>query len=246
MDSFQGHARMKGPCGDTMEFWIQIENESVKKASFETDGCDSALACGSITSILAEGRSILAILRLEPEEVSLALGGLPQEYQHCALLAVKVLKEACLSWLNRYMNKDQIEEDGILQGIGISPEPVNRDTIHKEVVMKIAIPLADGKLSMHFGHCQTFALIDVDLKERKIVDRTDVDAPPHQPGLLPQWLAERGASLIIAGGMGQRAQGLFSSYNIGVFIGAPQETPEALVTEYLEGNLRGGQNICDH
>ena len=110
--------------------------------------------------------------------------------------------------------------------------------------MKFAIPLANGKLTMHFGHCSHFALVEVD--EQKIVGRTDIPAPPHQPGLLPPWLAERGANVIIAGGMGQRAQALFSQQGIKVVVGAPVETPETLVNDYLSGTLKVGANICDH
>jgi len=112
--------------------------------------------------------------------------------------------------------------------------------------MKIAIPLADGKLSMHFGHCERFALVDVDAAQKKIIGRTDLDAPPHQPGLLPPWLAERGATMIIAGGMGQRAQALFAEQGIEVLVGAPADTPERLVEGYLSGTLKAGDNVCDH
>jgi predicted Fe-Mo cluster-binding NifX family protein len=112
--------------------------------------------------------------------------------------------------------------------------------------MRIAIPLADGKLAPHFGHCERFALIDVDPASKTILKREDIEAPPHQPGLLPPWLAERGVQLIIAGGMGQRARGLFSGHDIQVVVGAPPETPERLVPDYLAGTLQLGANICDH
>ncbi len=112
--------------------------------------------------------------------------------------------------------------------------------------MKIAIPLANGKLAMHFGHCEQFAFLDINPAEKKITQRQDLQAPPHEPGLLPRWLAERGATMIIAGGMGQRAQGLFAEQGIQVIIGAPSETPEKLVMDYLSGTLQSGQNICDH
>lgn len=112
--------------------------------------------------------------------------------------------------------------------------------------MKIALPLANGKLAMHFGHCEQFALIDVDPAAKKIVQHEDVSAPAHEPGLLPRWLAERGAALIIAGGMGQRAQGLFAENGIEVVIGAPAESPEVLVAAYLDGTLQSGDNLCDH
>lgn len=111
--------------------------------------------------------------------------------------------------------------------------------------MRIAIPLADGKLSMHFGHCERFALLDVDATAKKILKRQDIEAPPHQPGLLPPWLAERRADVIIAGGMGARARALFAEQGIRVVVGAPPETPERLAGEYLAGTLEVGENACD-
>ncbi|UCF06349.1 MAG: P-loop NTPase [bacterium] len=112
--------------------------------------------------------------------------------------------------------------------------------------MRIAIPIAQGKLSMHFGHCDQFALVDVDTGERTIVSQQLVDAPAHQPGLLPGWLRERGADLVIASGMGQRAKALFKDNGIDVLIGAPSDEPDTIVKAYLEGTLVTGENICDH
>lgn len=112
--------------------------------------------------------------------------------------------------------------------------------------MKIAIPLANGKLAMHFGHCESFALVDADCDAKKITGRKDLPSPPHEPGLLPRWLAEEGANVIVAGGMGQRAQELFAGQGIQVIVGAPAETPETLVESFLAGTLAGGENLCDH
>jgi predicted Fe-Mo cluster-binding NifX family protein len=112
--------------------------------------------------------------------------------------------------------------------------------------MRIAIPLANGRLTLHFGHCERFALVDADPAEKKILGREDVEAPPHQPGLWPPWLAERGANMIIAGGMGQRARALFAERGIHVVVGASVETPERLVGDYLAGTLQAGDNACDH
>ncbi|MFH1139126.1 MAG: NifB/NifX family molybdenum-iron cluster-binding protein [Pseudomonadota bacterium] len=112
--------------------------------------------------------------------------------------------------------------------------------------MRIAIPLSNGRLAPHFGHCQQFALLDVDLETKQILTREDHDAPPHEPGLLPSWLAERGANVIIAGGMGQRAQGLFEQHGVIVVTGAGADTVEPLIRDYLAGTLRVGENTCDH
>jgi len=112
--------------------------------------------------------------------------------------------------------------------------------------MRIAIPLANGKLSLHFGHCENFALIDADPENKSIIKHDIIDAPPHQPGLLPVWLADKGATVIIAGGMGQRAQSLFEQQGIRVVVGAPSQTPEEIVGHYLGGTLQVGTNVCDH
>jgi len=112
--------------------------------------------------------------------------------------------------------------------------------------MRIAIPLAQGRLSLHFGHCEEFAIVDVDEQTKKISNVVKLQPPAHQPGVLPQWLREQKADIIIAGGMGQRAQQLFAQNNIKVVIGASGQAPEELATAYLNDSLETGENICDH
>jgi len=114
----------------------------------------------------------------------------------------------------------------------------------EESRMKVAIPLANGKLAMHFGHCEQFAIIEVDGTEIK---STETLIPPqHEPGVLPKWLNEKGANVIISGGMGQRAQNLFTQSGIKVVVGASADTPESIVRSFIDGNLQTGDNICDH
>lgn len=112
--------------------------------------------------------------------------------------------------------------------------------------MKIAIPIANGQLCMHFGHCEQFALVEADEKTRKVAGTTLLTPPPHEPGVLPRWLHEQGANVIIAGGMGQRAQALFAQNGIQVIVGAQAGSPEDLAAAYLAGTLQSGANACDH
>ncbi len=112
--------------------------------------------------------------------------------------------------------------------------------------MKIAIPLADGMISRHFGHCEHFALFEVDPGCGKIIAHERIDAPQHEPGLLPVWLKEKGADVVIACGMGMRAQSLFKDNGIEVVVGAAHDVPETIVMSYLAGNIVTGENICDH
>jgi len=67
--------------------------------------------------------------------------------------------------------------------------------------MKYAVPLSDGMLCAHFGHCEKFAIIDVDESQNKIVGKELVTPPPHQPGVFPKWLGGMGVNVILAGGM---------------------------------------------
>lgn len=109
--------------------------------------------------------------------------------------------------------------------------------------MKFAVPLAEGKLTAHFGHCKEFALIDVD--SGKISNKEIHTPPPHEPGALPKWLAEMGTNVVIAGGMGARAVELLNQSGIQVLMGAPVDEPETLVMGYLNKTLAGGENLCD-
>ncbi len=116
----------------------------------------------------------------------------------------------------------------------------------KENIMKIAIPVADGKLCAHFGHCEQFALVEADVGAKKILSTSMLTPPAHEPGVLPRWLHEQGANTIIAGGMGQRAQSLFESNDIKVVVGAAADTPENLAMAFISGTLKTGDNACDH
>lgn len=112
--------------------------------------------------------------------------------------------------------------------------------------MKIAIPLVDGRLNAHFGHSEAFAMIEVDEQSKAIVNKSEHKAPPHEPGLLPRWLHDLGANVVLAGRMGERAEQLFADNGITVVTGAPEEDPDQLATAYLDGTLELGANLCDH
>jgi Mrp family chromosome partitioning ATPase/predicted Fe-Mo cluster-binding NifX family protein len=112
--------------------------------------------------------------------------------------------------------------------------------------MRIAVPVAQNRLSQHFGHCDQFAVFDVDDGDKKVINRNEITPPAHAPGVLPQWLHENNVDVIIAGGMGQRAQQLFARNDIKVVIGAQGGSPDEIVSAYLAGDLETGENICDH
>lgn len=108
----------------------------------------------------------------------------------------------------------------------------------------IGIPTTNGQLATHFGHCKEFVLFEI--SDGKVTNKLVLDAPPHEPGLLPRFLASKGVSDIVAGGMGNRAIDLFKEAGINVFVGAPQIATDELIEGYLNQSIQFNANFCDH
>ncbi len=108
----------------------------------------------------------------------------------------------------------------------------------------IAIPMTEGVLSGHFGHCEQFYFAEVE--EKKIVTERIQTPPEHEPGLYPKWVKEQGGTLVIAGGMGHKACDLFAQQGVEVIVGAPHDVPRHIAEAYLAGILETSSNSCDH
>ncbi len=94
-----GFARLTDPCGDTMEIYIKVKEDRITNACFWTDGCGCSIASGSMVTELAKGKSIPEAQRITQQDILNALGGLPEDDIHCALLAADTLKEAIKDYL---------------------------------------------------------------------------------------------------------------------------------------------------
>jgi len=99
LEDADGFARVTGPCGDTMSIWLKINGNTIINASFMTDGCGTTIASGSMVTEMAKGKSISELQKTTQQDVLNALGGLPRESEHCALLAANTLKEAIRDYL---------------------------------------------------------------------------------------------------------------------------------------------------
>ncbi len=130
--------------------------------------------------------------------------------------------------------------------VGSNNECTEANSRKGEQHMRIAIPLAQGQLCQHFGHCEEFAIVDVNSQEKCVSGIHREVPPPHAPGVLPQWLGQQKVNVVIAGGMGSRAQTLFAENGIQVVTGATTSSPEEIAAAYLDGTLQTGNNICDH
>ena len=109
---------------------------------------------------------------------------------------------------------------------------------------KVAVPVENGIMTGHFGHAKLFALIEMDGEQ--IVKEEVLVPPPHEPGVLPAWLSNLGATDILSGGMGQRAIDLFLNNKINVFVGVAQKSAAELAIDLVNNRLEKGANYCDH
>lgn len=110
--------------------------------------------------------------------------------------------------------------------------------------MKIAVPMHNGSLCAHFGHSEAFSVFEI--ADEKIIRHGVMTPPPHAPGVIPNWLADIGCTLVIANGIGEGAQTALSDRNVDVICGAPVDTPENLIMRYLHHELVSSPVPCNH
>ncbi|MGA7143739.1 MAG: iron-sulfur cluster carrier protein MrpORP [Desulfobacterales bacterium] len=191
---------------------------------------------GGMFTAKKEGLRLLGTLPFEPEVVSMGDMGNVGLLDDDTLLITQEFNKI----VDEIIKFTKIEAKTI-------PEPKEPIPIRKkyfEDSKVLVIPVAEGKLSSHFGHCKQFAFIEI---QNGIIAKTKMLIPPaHEPGVLPQWLSEQGADIVIAAGMGEKAQQLLEKSGIEVIIGAPMDSPSSLTKRYLSGTLVTGANVCDH
>ena len=156
-----------------------------------------------------------------------------------------------LVWLKRskfnkkitlpYMKEEQEKfKDGkrALELLGIEHDVVIENIVLTEEISKALL----ANLGIDFS-----ILNKGEQDTKKIItDRTEVIPPAHEPGILPKWIKGQGVDLVLAGGIGQKAQELFSQSGVKVVVGVTENNPAQAVLNYLNGNLTTGTNTCDH
>lgn len=109
--------------------------------------------------------------------------------------------------------------------------------------MKVGIAKDGNQVSQHFGQCEGYAIFEIE--DGKIVGRNDIVSPGHSPGVLPALLADNGATVVLAGGMGPKAVDMFNARGITVYLGIGGSI-EGAVDEFLKGSLVDRGNTCNH
>lgn len=109
--------------------------------------------------------------------------------------------------------------------------------------MKIAVAAMGNVVAGHFGHCENFIFFDT--TDGKITATNSVPNPGHRPGFLPNFLADNGAQVVIAGGMGGGAVDIFNERNVEVIVGVEGDATKAVET-YLRGELVSTGSVCQN
>jgi nitrogen fixation NifU-like protein len=82
-------------CGDRMVLTLRVEANRILEARFQAEGCAATLAAGSATAGLIEGVLLVDVpSKASPEAIAAALGGLPPQRNHAALLASQAATRA--------------------------------------------------------------------------------------------------------------------------------------------------------
>ncbi len=221
-----------------MEILGLVENMSGMICPHCGKTIDLFKAHGGMITAKKENLRLLATLPLEPQVVEQGDAGSVGVLDNDQL----PFSQAFNKMVDVIVEIEEARRDQILKPQQQKEFPVRKQGSDDAKVL--VVPVMGGKLSSHFGHAEQFAFIETE--DGKIAG-TEMRTPPgHEPGVLPRWLYEQGADIVIVGGMGESAQGLLRQNGIEVIIGAPMDAPEVLANQYLSGTLITGSNVCDH
>lgn len=85
-------------CGEMLRMWVKFKDENGKKvidrATFQSFGCETAIAVASLATELIRGKTAEEALSLKTEELAGELGPLPPMKIHCAQLVEGALRSA--------------------------------------------------------------------------------------------------------------------------------------------------------
>lgn len=219
-----------------MEILGIVENMSGLKCPHCGEMIDIFKTQGGMLTAKKEGLNLLGSLPFEPEVVSNGDTGNMSLLDDNKVLITQEFNKI----VDKIVKLTETRSEPVPESKNESLDIKKRSADSKVLV----VPVSGGKLSAHFGHCEQFAFIET--QNGKILE-TDMRNPPgHEPGVLPSWLYEQGADVLIVGGMGERAQQLLREKGIEVIIGAPMDLPESLANQYLSNTLVAGANVCDH
>ena len=96
-------------CGDALTLYIKVKDGVITNISFLVFGCVAAIATSSMTTVLVKGKTLEEASRLTDEDITNALGGLPEHKLHCSVLGADALKNAIQNYYFLQAEKDALK-----------------------------------------------------------------------------------------------------------------------------------------
>jgi nitrogen fixation protein NifU and related proteins len=89
------HSTATNPvCGDLLHLYLKVEDARIRASSFQAQACPPCIAAASVLTEMLNGQPLEAVRQLKAKDLSAALGGLPRNKEHCAVLALDALRAA--------------------------------------------------------------------------------------------------------------------------------------------------------
>lgn len=101
-------------CGDSIDIDMKIDNKTVSDIKFHGKGCAICMACSSVLTEMAKGKSLDEVKNIDKDDVlgELGLEHLQAVRIKCALLSLKVLKYALYTYMgNHDIDVGKLKED---------------------------------------------------------------------------------------------------------------------------------------
>ena len=227
------------PLGLAQEYILQPDGsvEATFVGSERFEGY-SGLLHGGMTAALLDGAMTN---RLFARGVQALTAELTVRYRHPVAVCSEMTTRACLAESRFLLFFSSAPSHWTALTFNI---PMNSKDTSLQSPLRIAIPVANGRLHGHFGGCTLFAIVEADRERKTVLSTRTAEPPPHAPGVFPRWLHEQGVRVVLTGGIGRGALDLFAQQGIEVRSGPVGATVEELVTSYLSGALTGAPQGC--
>jgi NifU-like protein involved in Fe-S cluster formation len=169
-----GKATVGSPaCGDMVSVYIRVdpETQDISDVKFESYGCASNIATGSIITELAKGKTLSDARKISWKEASEALGGLPKIKAHCSVLAVEGLRAAIENYEER-------------QGLVREKKPTTEEVVRQRL-RKVMNPLTGLDVM------RTSLVTDIQVEDGSVHIRVDLPASHQFANTIREEIAEK-------------------------------------------------------
>ena len=136
-------------CGDMVKIYLKVDEASrkIKDIRFESYGCASNIATGSVITDLAKGKSIEEAKAIKWKDANDSLGGLPSVKVHCAVLAVDALRTAIENYEHQHgllKTKTPTTDEIVIKRLTRVINPLTgQDVVKNNLIRNVTIE--DGK-----------------------------------------------------------------------------------------------------